>query len=480
MLVGAKLLAGDGETARTACARVLVRGGTDEKTGEALPVAVVAERVAWCAALVRDMAAGLLGEHWNAADVGALASGRDPAGRPLPSQAWMALRRLGWAAPVPEGVTVNDRVVRMAQEQAGRLLRSGAWRAALTGAALADWPARPDKRTPEEWDAVRAAMPGGEHVPSGMIRARTRQALRFLGAQGRLPRDVFELEAPPAAAGMLPLAACDRQQATLERSAADPGRALLRLQLPVRPDPRGYRDWTWVALPLILPPTVPPAAVLHLPSLQAAGGRTRVGLPFTHAVPAARRAGHVIALGLDWGLNTLLSAGAARLHADGTISLLGAGSQYRAAGVLAKVHRLRRHGERLHAKTGRYEKLGAGHEEHPLDAKASVLAEENRRVSERRSRLNDALAWSAARWAVDQAIAAGASVVYIEDLRTLEARGMGRTMNPPVPDRPRADRGQDPAPRCGAGDRGRRRPRPRHLEMLPALPGAAAAPQGPW
>jgi Putative transposase DNA-binding domain len=429
VLVGGKLLLGDGEAARTACALVLVRGGTDEKTGEVLPAAVVAQRAGWCAALVRDMAAGLLEEHWTAADVGALAAGLDRAGRALPSQAWTALRRLGWAAAVPAGVTVNDRVVRMAQEQAGRLLRSAAWRAALTSAVLAAWPERPGKRTPAEWDAVRAAVPGGEHLPSAVIRARTRQVLRFLDARGRLPRDVFELEAPPAAAPMLLLAACDRQQATLERSAADPGRALLRLQLPLRPDPRGYRDWTWVALPLILPPTVPPAAVLHLPTLQVTGGRVRAGLAFSYPVPRAQRNGHTVALGIDWGLNTLLSAGAARLHPDETITALGAGAQYRAAGVLAKQHRLRRHGERLHAKAGRYEKLGAARPDHPLAAKAAILAQERRRVSERRSHLNDALAWSAARWAADQAIAAGASVIYLEDLRTLEARGMGRTLN---------------------------------------------------
>ncbi len=33
----------DGEAARTACARVLIRGGTDEKTGEALSAAAAAE-----------------------------------------------------------------------------------------------------------------------------------------------------------------------------------------------------------------------------------------------------------------------------------------------------------------------------------------------------------------------------------------------------------------------------------------------------
>ncbi|HEY2269757.1 MAG TPA: hypothetical protein VGI96_44570 [Streptosporangiaceae bacterium] len=112
----------------TACAPVLVRGGTDEAAGEVLLAGTVAEQVSWCAGLAREMTARLVEEHWNPADVRALASGRDAAGQALPKQAWMALRCLGWSVSAPDGVYVNDRVARMAQEQAGRLLRSAAWR----------------------------------------------------------------------------------------------------------------------------------------------------------------------------------------------------------------------------------------------------------------------------------------------------------------------------------------------------------------
>jgi IS605 OrfB family transposase len=395
----------DGAAVRTACARVLVRGGTDEKTGEALSAAAVAERVAWCAALVKVTAARLVTAHWDAGDLRALASGQDAQGRPLPAQAWMA------------------------QEQAGRILRSACWRDGLVRAVIATWPADPGKRTAEEWDAVRAAVPGGEHLPSAVIRARTRQVARFAAAQGRLPADVTGLEPPPDVPGTLILAACDRQQAILERHGTDPRRALLRLQLPARPDPGGYRDWTWVAVPLTLPPTVPAGAALHLPTLRAAGGRVRADVAFTHPVPRARRDGHTVALGIDWGLNTLLSAGAARLHRDGSVTALGAGAQYRANGVLAEGHRLRRHGERLSAKLDHYQRLAGGDQAHPLAGKAAVLAEQASLVADKRSHLNDALAWSAARWAVDQAIAAAATVIYLEDLRSLEARGMSRTMN---------------------------------------------------
>ncbi|MEO6085350.1 MAG: zinc ribbon domain-containing protein [Umezawaea sp.] len=423
-----KLPLAERESARTACARTVLRAGVDEKSGEFLSAAVLAERVGWCSDLVSGMVTGLLAERWNTADVDVLASGVDAAGRRLPSNAWMALRRLGWTVAPPQDVTVNDRIVRMAQEQAGRALRSATWRAGLTAAVLATWPADPAKRTPQEWDSVRGAVPDGRFLPSGVIRSRTRQIAAFACRHGRLPVDVFELEPAPRVARMLLLSACDRQQATIER-ADDPGRVLLRLQLPTRPDPRSYQDWTWVACPVSLPPTVPAGAILHLPTLRIRQGRVHVDLAYTHPVPKTRRTGHTVALGVDWGLNTLLSAGAARLHDDGRITALGAGGMFRAAGVLAKQHRLRRHSERLHAKADHYQRLAADDAEHPLTAKLQVLRDEVRAVSARRSNLNDALAWAAARWTVDQAIAAGATTIHLEDLRSMEAIGMGRTMN---------------------------------------------------
>ncbi|MFU8851416.1 zinc ribbon domain-containing protein [Micromonospora sp. SL1-18] len=419
----------EGEVSRTACARALLRAGVDEETGVVVSRSVLAERVGWCADLVAGMVGALISEHWNSVDVGVLASGVDAGGRRLPSNAWMALRRLGWATATPAGVRVNDRVVRVAQEQAGRALRSVKWRADLTAGILASWPSDPRKRTSVEWGQVRAAVPGGEGLPSSVIKGRTRQAVTFLQVNGRLPVDVFELEGAARVPRMLLLAACDRQQATIERCDTDPGRVLLRVQLPTRADPRSYSDWTWVACPISLPPTVPASALLHLPTLRLTGRQVRADMAYTHPVRKAKRTGHTVALGVDWGLNTLLSAGALRLHEDGRITALGAGGQFRAAGVLAKQHRLRRHGERLHAKADHYQRLTGGDQQHNLAGKHELLRDEIRHVSARRANLNDALAWAAARWAVDQAIAARASVIYVEDLRSMEARGMGHTMN---------------------------------------------------
>jgi len=427
--MGRKVALAVGETVRIACARGVLRTGVDERSGVLLPAVVLADRVGWCAALVSGMSTGLLAGHWNGTDVDVLASGEDAGGRALPSNAWMALRRLGWTTAPPEGVQVNDRIVRMAQEQAGRVLRSAKWRADLTAGVLGTWPADPARRSADDWDAVRAAVPDGRYLPSSVIASRTRQIAAFARKHGRMPADVFEVEAVPRAARMLLLSACDGQQATIQRHESDQHRALLRLQLPTRPDPRSYRDWTWVACPIKLPPTVPAGAVLHLPTLRIGQGRVHADLAYSHPVPKTARTGHTVALGVDWGLNTLLSAGAARLHDDGRITALGSGAQFRAAGVLARQHRLRRASEYLHAKADHYQRLTDGDGQHVLATRHETLTTEIRHVSNRRSNLNDALARAAARWAVDQAIAAGASVIYVEDLRSLEARGMGRTHN---------------------------------------------------
>ncbi|MGW0479677.1 zinc ribbon domain-containing protein [Nonomuraea sp. NPDC003214] len=425
----------DGSVTRMASARIRLLGGVAERSGSRLSASQLAERVGWCADLVSGMVADLVARHFNMADVSRLASGVDAGGRRLPAHAWMALRRLGWTVRAPVGATITDRIARMAQEQAGRTLRESCRRADLVTGVLATWPANPRRRSPAEWDAVRAAIDGGRQLPANVITARTRQITGFVQAHGRLPVDVYELEGAPGAARMLLLSACDRQQAVVERVSGAPERAVLRLRLPIRPQPRSYGDWEWIACPIKLPPTVPASAKLHLPTVWPAPGAVRADLAFSHQVPPPSRTGHRVGLGVDWGLNTLLTAGAARLHADGAISALGSGGQFRAAGVVAKLHRLRRLSESLRAKADRQRRIADGRTRRGLGVDPALrsaqeaVSREARAVSARRTRLGDALARASARWAVDQAVAARASVIYLEDLRSMDARGMTRAAN---------------------------------------------------
>ncbi|MER5179051.1 zinc ribbon domain-containing protein [Streptomyces sp. NPDC002896] len=403
-----------------------------EGSGERVGKRLLLERVSFLASLCQDLTRRLVASRWDEDSLDALAAGVDGQGEKLPSKGWMAIRRLGWQhAAVAEGVYVSDRVRRGAEEYAARTLRLAVHRRTLVAAVLATWPADPRRRTEAEWAALRAVLPAG--VSGAEIRNRTRQVRAYLAENGRLPAGLCELEDPPQVAAQVLLAAMDRQQVTLDR--VDETTARLRVKLPLCAAPASGREWAWHVLDLRLPGTVEPDAVLHTPTLRPTpGGRIAVDLPHSTPVAATQATGHRVAVGFDWGVNTLLTgtvgrltgrAGTARVVTDGRPLIFDATT------ISAKLHRLRTHREHLAAKRDHYQALadglGAPHLAWAeLLDKAAVLQTEHERVCARIRRLNQALAWAAARWAVDQSAALGATVIYLEDLATLEARGRRR------------------------------------------------------
>ncbi|WP_157857286.1 zinc ribbon domain-containing protein [Streptomyces yerevanensis] len=405
-------------------------GGVVEGSGEHVGQALLHERVGFLAKLSRELTSALVAARWDEASLQVLAAGVDGRGEPLPSKGWMALRRLGWqhTAALAEGVYVSDRVRRGAEEYAARTLRLAGHRRALLAAVLATWPADPHRRTGAEWEALRALLPTG--VSNAEIRNRTRQVRAYLAEHGKLPAGLCELEEPPEIAAQVLLAAMDRQQVTLQR--VDAGLARLRVKLPLCAAPGSGRDWAWHVLDLRLPGTVEADAVLHTPTLRPTrGGRIAVDLPHSRPLSAAPVAGHTVTVGFDWGVNTLLTgtvgrltgrAGQARVVTDGRPLL------FDATAVSAKLHRLRRHREHLAARRDHYRALADGLGSPHLAwgrllDRAAVLEVEHARVCARIRHLNQALVWSAARWAVDQTLTLGATVIYLEDLATLETRG---------------------------------------------------------
>ncbi|MEU4225725.1 transposase [Nonomuraea sp. NPDC026600] len=400
-----------------------------EATGEVVAQGLLVRRVVWLASLARDLTARLVAARWNAADLDALASGVGLDGRVLPSKGWMAVRRLGWGVGPPAGVHVCDRVVRCAEEQAARLLRLALHRRRLVAAIVTTWPQNTSARTGAEWEALRALLPDG--VSAAEVRNRSRQIRAYLDEHEVLPADLIELEEPPKVAAQVVLAAADRQLLTLQRTGHRSAR--LRVRLPLVESPASARDWAWHVLPVILPPTVTPEATLCAPTVRVTKGRVRVDLPFRIPVGFAPAAGHRIGCGFDWGLNGLLVGVVGEL-AGGRVISDGRPFAYDASGVSAKLHRLRAEREHLAAKHRRLEGLLAGIT--PADSRYVALSTawqrigvEHERLCARIRHLNKALAWSAARWAVDQAVAAGATVIYLEDLATLEARGRRGSWN---------------------------------------------------
>lgn len=414
----------------TATAPCTAFRAVEEATGEPVSARLLAERVDFLAALTQELATEVVVAHWNDDDLVRVGSRVGPDGRALPSKGWAAMRRLGWAAVAPADVHVSDRVRRLAEEAAARALRLAAHRGVVVHAILATWPVDPWRRTDAEWAALRQRLTQGVH--NAEIRSRTRQLCAFkTDHDGRLPACLTELEHPPAMSGQVLLAAADKQLITIERTG--PHAAVLRIQLPLTGRPASRAQWAWHAIRLAVPEHVPDRASLCAPTLRVTGGRVRVDLPWRAPAPSAPRAGHTVALGLDWGVNTLLTGTVGKLADTPTgrrVVTDGRALRFDATGVSAKLHRLRGNREHVAARREHYARLleglpasDPGGQQVLLQAKHTALAAEHQRICDRIRHLNRALAWAAARWAVNQAQALGASVIYLEDLATLEARG---------------------------------------------------------
>ncbi|MEU4224182.1 zinc ribbon domain-containing protein [Nonomuraea sp. NPDC026600] len=399
-----------------------------EKSGVVLPAEVVVGRVGWLTALAQALASSVIAQRWTEEALDELAGGLGPDRRELPAKGYKALRRLGWGSVPEPGVYVSDRVKCCADEEAARALRLALHRREVVEAILGTWPENSRKRTDAEWAALREALP--VEVSAAEIRNRTRQVQAIIDAGGALPAGITAIEGVPFTAAQIVLAAADKQLVMVARTGSRT--AELRIQLPLVEWPSSAKDWAWHVLPVNLPRNVPGEALkICVPTLRVSNSRVRVDLPFETEVPFAPASGHVIAAGFDWGLNTLLAAAIGRLTPQGRVETDGRPLFYDATVVCAKLHRLRGHREDLAVKRRHFDRLLAGLADDDV-RKPDLLVRyertdvEHRQVCARIRHLNQALAWSAARWAVDQASAAGASVIYLEDLATLEARGRRR------------------------------------------------------
>jgi hypothetical protein len=418
----------------TSTATCVTFGGLDAGTGLELNAAQTNARVGMLADLVQTLGSAIIAEHWNQADLALLATKADAAGVALPSNGWMAMRRLGWDASTPAPLVLSDRVRRIAQEEAARALRLGVYRQAILTAILTTWPDSTDgSRTATDWVALNKAMPA--RTQGAVIRNRLRQVKAFIADHdGRLPVGVCDLEAPPRVGRQVALAAADKQLVQVTRT--DTACAQVSVQMPTCPAPTSYKHWSWVHLSVALPPTVPVGAVLCTPTLRPTATGVRVELPFRVAVTPAPLTGHTRAVGAERGLSTLLTASTGVLPPGGAVASDGRPLRFAATGVAAKMVRLRTHRELLKTKVDHLTRLLDGRGTGPrtraddhTQAKLAALNLEHDAVRARIHHLNQAVAWAGARWLTDRATSFGATVVYVEDLATMEAGGMGSSMN---------------------------------------------------
>lgn len=415
------------------------RSGVDDD-GVFIPAGELTQRLRWLVSLTQQAATTIVTERWNETSMGWLAGGVDQAGNRLPAKAYAAARRLGYTARLDQ-VYLPDRVYRCAEEQAARTLRGAQHRAALTSLLLDTWPADPRKRTNAEWDRLRAlAVERGLVLSNADVRNRTRNVTSYLKEYGALPQDIYELEDVPHVASEVILAAADKQFVTY---AHIDNTVELVVKLPLIPAPRSKKEWGRVRFGMTLGPHVPSYAVLSPPTIRVTSKGIRVNVPWSTPTPARlaqtgkNHTGHARAIGADWGVNSLLTACVGTIDDNRAehpvVRTDGRPYTFDAAGIVGKAHRLRVQSEYLTGKINKYtllmDRTPVPYYDWVLVQKRDVLILERERVSRRRSMLNKELAWAAATWLVDLALYRDATVIYLEELTSLEAHGLGKRQN---------------------------------------------------
>jgi hypothetical protein len=399
----------------------------DDATGERIGLDDVDTRVGWLLDLIAGAGAELVSRLWRPATFDVLAAGRDRQDRRLPAQGHVAAARLGWDPTYPDGVYVPSRVSRVVTAQVLATLRTLTYR----DTAIAALSTRFDPAT----GRLTAPTEPGDSVPSGFARGVRRQLAARARSSGGAPAGrlrITELQGPPQIASMARLSATDRQLAQLAVTVAE-HELVLTVKLPTCPAPVGRAQWRRVRLTAAIPAHLCGRPVIdwHLPILVLDHRGLLWRCAATELVPAGDLDSAAVAVGVDWSPSTL---GAAAITTDSPEGLVSdyRGFTYDDRGLGIKLARLQAEGQLLHAKAARLTRLAATAPPEvraQLEAKIAVLDEHRTAVGAKRGKINRELAFHFACQVTDYATTAGAQVIAVEDLSTLETRGLGRVNN---------------------------------------------------
>jgi hypothetical protein len=344
---------------------------------------------------------------------GAIFAATVPDGARMPSLAYKGAAALwGWIK-LPGGLYGVSRMVWMAQELARRQLRCANYRLGVVGQLLAG--AAPDE--------------AGDPVTGRNFRRRIGRHLRETGV---LPKDLFDLEpCAPRAPAQIPLAAVEEQFAELVAGEGN-ATATIRLLLPTVPRPASKRDWSRLELRAGVPARYQRGR-LRPPTLPVTGhGVVRVHLPVEFPkVPKKPNNGRV--LGASWGVRRALTGAVVHrlpgAERNSRPAVDGRPLFFDPAQLSAKARRLGAEREHVRGRIDRSTNLLSTRPDPTITAKQALLPTQVEHLNARQGHLLDQIACLAARWAVEQALAANCHTIALEDLATLEHRGLGKKTN---------------------------------------------------
>jgi hypothetical protein len=391
---------------------------------------VLAQRLRWLAEIVKTQAQERIFEVWTAQAVLALPK--------TPSHAYVAMLEtydpLPWP---PQNFHASQRVLRMVEELAGRSLRS-------VGRSL----------------SILEALVNFESLPNDVTEVERRNLWRsvknYYDKYGVSPENVYDLiSCPDFSAGYYtcPLDAADDQQVKLAGHR-------LSILLPTCEFPT-KKDWAWHSMALNLPAYALDRyaqGIICKPSLRVTPTDIYFLVPLDLEVPEllAGRVAQIDAqaalidladqgrqekaesvvedfktFGLDWGERRLLSGAIVERDGQDQISTTGRPFYFDSSELQHKQKRRRTEAEHLKAEMVRLEKEER-ETKRPCPAriaKIAVWAQERSFLWRRVNQSNRQTAHAGAKWAIAIALAEGAKRIALENIDSMESRGLGRDVN---------------------------------------------------
>ena len=405
---------------RTAPVR-LTRGITED--GLIVNEKLLVSRVGYLLNLVTKLTVEVLDNHWTETDLLLYLKPEQPS---FAYKAWA--ETFGWLGldqrKEGNGTYLPSRVGWLALESAGRTLRSCGFRYDIYQALFKD--------------DLNLLPPKASGVP---LRNAERAFANYQKTHdNQKPTNFFDLEpSPPKVTPQLLFSASDNQIFEMDDQT-------FKVRLPIVEQPKSPSDWVWHYIAYKLPkhltgsPCRPTLRINQKHRLIAdlpMERKLEILIPEDEIFKQAQLIQKCI--GFDWGSNTPLVGTCLWLDPISGLPVSdGRPIWFRADGLIAKTHRLQRLTERLSRKLDKQSQyLGIPVETPPelvpgliqlrrphdrLNNKRTLLWLERERVSARYNRLNDQLAHLVSRWAVEQAYARHCSVIYLEDLDSLEPK----------------------------------------------------------
>lgn len=368
-------------------------------------------RLTWLMNLIVGNSTNLMSRVWNQETLDRIEE-KDYKGKGK-----VAAQSLGWAVEGDDYMTSRWEWVCKAQVFA--LVTPHVQKQAVFELLLAD---------PSLTNAEVSSLSGG-YLSHSIISQMRRRVLK---GKPDADTDYTTFSATPRIGNVIRLSVVDDQVIKMDRETGS-----LEIKLPLCAHPQSMKDWGWTSIDVTIPDY---ARIMHegpltLPTIRIKNDSFSFIYSFKEMIE--QNINPHTALGIDWSPSKGAVGAKVREH-EGVLTsdYVAHDPSVKVRAMQTKAGRLLTQERELGRKIFRIQKMAVDSED--VAKKVCSLATERRLVGAKRERLNSQIGWKIAGEFVGHALDNGVEMIAIENLSTLQAGGLGKTVNSLVSQSPRA------------------------------------------